>query len=155
MHEENIDSKSSDFVKTPEFLIKKMIVLNPLTKDKTSFMDAVILSLYSKTISKNNTRPSNIRKYGDTINWEDINFPPTGADYTMLEKSNVSLNVLEQDEKERFKYIYKSSEFNRKNKIDLILLEIKHVYLKNKFAISISGIFSDSNSDSESKSNQI
>ena len=154
MHEENIDSKSSDFVKTPEFLIKKMIVLNPLTKDKT-FMDAVILSLYSKTISKNNTRPSNIRKYGDTINWEDINFPPTGADYTMLEKSNVSLNVLEQDEKERFQYIYKSSEFNRKNKIDLILLEIKHVYLKNKFAISISGIFSDSNSDSESKSNQI
>ena len=78
-----------------------------------------------------------------------------GVDYTMLEKSNVSLNVLEEDEKERFKYIYKSSEFNRKNKIDLILLEIKHVYLKNKFAISISGIFSDSNSDSESKSNQI
>ena len=51
-------------------------------------MDAVILSLYSKTICKNNTRPNNIRKYNDTINWSDINFPSTVQDYIMLEKDN-------------------------------------------------------------------
>ena len=74
-----------------------------------------MLLLYSKTIGKNNTRPSNIRKYGDPINWKNINFPPTGVDYAMLENNNenISLNVLEEDEKERFKYIHRSSEFNR------------------------------------------
>ena len=41
-------------------------------------MDAVTLSLYCKTIGKNNTSSKNIRRYSDTINWENINFPPTG-----------------------------------------------------------------------------
>ena len=49
-------------------------------------MDAVILALYSKAIGKNNTRPNNIRKYSDTINWNDINFPSTDQDYIILEK---------------------------------------------------------------------
>ena len=49
-------NKNSTFVKTPEFIVQKKIVLNPLTNDKKSFMDAAILALYSKLTSKNNTR---------------------------------------------------------------------------------------------------
>ena len=92
-------------------------------------MDAVILSLYSKTIGQNSTRTNNIRKYSDTINWEDINFLPTSQDYAIFEKNNknISLNVLEEDENERFKYIYRFTKFNSKNIIYLILLEKKNI----------------------------
>ena len=102
------NNKDSMFVKTPEFIVKKKIVLNPLTNDNKSFMDAVILALYSKTIGKNNTRPKNIRKYSDTINWDKINFPSTDQDYITLEKNNanVSLNVFKIDDEKRLRYIY-------------------------------------------------
>ena len=80
------DNKDSMFVKTPESILKKRVVLNPLTHDKKSFMNSVIFALHSKAIGKDNTRPSNIRKYSDTINWDDTSFPPTSQDYIMLEK---------------------------------------------------------------------
>ena len=88
-------------------------------------MDAVTLSLYSKAIRQNNTRPSYIRKYSDCINWEDIDFPPTAQDYGMLEKNNksknnISLNVLEIGETERFNYIYKSSDRKGQNKSNIV-----------------------------------
>ena len=121
------------------------------TKDKKSFMDAVILSLYSKTIAKNNTRSCNIRKYGDTINWENINFPPTVQDYCMSEKNNenICLNILEESENQRFTYIYKSSLTERKDKVYLILLETNHyIYLKNIFGIHLANLSSNSNSNS-------
>ena len=85
LHKENMSkNKDSDYLKTPEFISKKKFVINPLTTDKNLFMDAVILGLYSKTIGKNNTRPKNIRKYSDTINWDGINFPSTEEDYVTL-----------------------------------------------------------------------
>ena len=151
MHEESIDNKDSDFVKTPKFLVNKMIVLNPLTKDKKSFMDAVTLSLYSKTIRQNNTRPSNIRKYSDCINWEDIDFPPTVQDYGMLEKNNknISLNVLEIGETERFNYIYKSSDRKGQNKSNIVRKK-HYVYLKSIFCINVIKLFSDTDFSSDS-----
>ena len=125
------------FVKTPEFIVKKKIVLNPLTNDNKSFMDAVILALYSKTIGKNNTRPKNIRKYSDTINWDKINFPSTDQDYITLEKNNanVSLNVFKIDDEKRLRYIYiyQSTLNERKDKINLILLEKNMSILKVHF----------------------
>ena len=75
---------------------EKKINLEQNDKNKKLFMDAVTLSLYSKTIGQNNTRPSNIRKYSDCINWKDVNHPPTCQDYAMFVKDNenISLNVL-------------------------------------------------------------
>ena len=72
-------------------------------------MDAAILSLFSQTIGK--IRPKNIRKYSDTINWENVNFPPTGQDFKQLEVNNedIRLNVLQMNDKEKFEYIYKST----------------------------------------------
>ena len=81
IHKENIDKNDSDYAKTPKCLINKKIRINPQTKDNISFMDAITLSLYFKTIGKNNTRSSKIRKYSGTINWKNINFPLTGQDY--------------------------------------------------------------------------
>ena len=124
LHEEN-----SDFVKTPEFISKKTFVINPLTNDNKSFMEAVILALYSTTIGRNNTRPNNIRKYSDTIIWDDINFPPTSENYVMLEKNNsFNLNVFEIDNEKRLRYIYYST-LDRKNIVNLILLEKKTLCL--------------------------
>ena len=51
---------------------------------------------------------------------------------------------------ERLKYICKSTRFNSKNIIHLILLEKKyHIYLKNILAIKFAKIFTDSDSDSD------
>ena len=87
LEEEKILNKGDD-VKTPEILISKKLIINPLTKDNKSFLDSIKLSLHHKTIGKNNTRPTKIRKYSDTFNWENINFPPTGEDYKQLEIIN-------------------------------------------------------------------
>ena len=52
-HDKNRDKNKSDFVKTPECLKNKRIVINPQTKDNKSFMDAITLSLFCKSIGKN------------------------------------------------------------------------------------------------------
>ena len=105
MHKENIvNNKNSDFVKTPE-------------ENKEEI----------KKIGRNNTRPNKIRKYSDTIKWNDIKFPPTARDYVMLEKNNanIALNVFEIDDEKRLRYIYHST-LDRKDRVNLILLEKKH-----------------------------
>ena len=155
LHEENISkNKNSDFVKTPEFISKKKFEINPLTNDNKSFMVAVILSLYSKTIGRNNTRPNNVRKCSDTINGNGINFPPTDQDYAMLEKNsnNIALNVFEIDDEKKVRYIYHSTLNERKDKINLILLEKKHVYLKSTLCMKIGSVHSDINSGSDNDS---
>ena len=129
--EEKITSdKKSNFVKTPEFLMSKKLIINPLTKDNKSFLDSVTLSLHHKTIWKNNTRPNKIRKHSDTFNWENINFPPSHEDYKQFEIDNkdVNLNILAiKGDKEEIDYICESQfEFDRKHKINLLLLENKH-----------------------------
>ena len=108
MHKENIvNNKNSDFVKTPE-------------ENKVEI----------KKIGRNNTRPNKIRKYSDTIKWNDINFPPPAQDYVMLEKNNanIALNVFEIDDEKRLRYIYHST-LDRKDRVNLILLEKKHLCL--------------------------
>ena len=146
------EPKISTDVKTPEFLVSKRIIINPLTTDKFC-LDSVTLSLHHETIGKNNTRPNKIRKYSDTLNWENINFPPTKKDYKQFEIDNkeVSLNVLaiKGDEKE-IDYIYKSQfEPDRKYKVNLLLLENKHcTCLKDLDSLLVYS----SESESESKS---
>ena len=47
------EPKINNHVKTPEFLISKRVIRNPLTiKDNKSFLDSVTLSLHHKTIRK-------------------------------------------------------------------------------------------------------
>ena len=103
----NNEKIKSDHVKTPKCLANKRIIINPQTNDNKFFMDAVTLSLYCKSIGKNNTRPKNIRKYNDAINCENINFSPTGQDCKQLEANdeNVKLSVLELNNKEKFDHI--------------------------------------------------
>ena len=86
-------------------------------------MDIVTLSSYCKSIGKNNTGPNKIRKFSGTINWENINFPPTGQDYKQLEANNenIKLNGLELNDEENFFCIYKSS-LHRKNEVNVLLL---------------------------------
>ena len=143
----------SDSVKTPEFLVSKRLIINPLTKDNKSFPDSVTPSLHHKTIGKNNTRPNKIRKYRDTFNWENINFPPTEKDYKQFEIDNkeFNLNILEiKDGEEEIDYIYKSQfELDRKYKVNLLLLENKH-YTCIKSLDSL--LIYSSESESESKS---
>ena len=124
----NIKKEDLDFVKTPGYLSKKRIVINPQTKDNKSFMDAITLSLFCKSIGKNNTRPNNIRKFSDTINWEDINFPLTCEDYEQFEKNNkdMKLNVLELNDNQVYDYVYRSKHDKRKNEVNLLLLKKKH-----------------------------
>ena len=74
-----------------------------MTKDKNSFLDSVTLSLHHKTIGKNNTRSNNIRKYSDTVNWQNIKFPTTEKDYKQFEIDNedISLNILAINDDEK------------------------------------------------------
>ena len=152
LEEEKItNNKGSDYVKTPECLVSKKLIINSLTKDNKSFLDSVTLSLHHKTIGKNNTRPNKIRKYSDTFNWKNINFPPTHKDYKQFEIDNkkVNLNIL-TIKGDEIDYIYKSRfESDRNYKANLLLLENKHyTCVKNLDSLLIYS----SESESESKS---
>ena len=131
----NNEEIKSDYIKTPKCLIDKRIVINRQTKDNKSFMDAITLSLYCKKIGKNNTRSKNARKYSDTINWKNINFPPTGQDYKHFEANNenIKLNVLEIDDNEKIYYIYESNYDDRQNTVNVLLLEKKTLVICYKF----------------------
>ena len=118
----------SDYVKTPEFLVLKKLLINPVTTDNKSFLDSITLSLHHKTRGKNNTRQNKIRKYSDTFNWENTNFPPTEKDYKQFETDNkdINLNILEITADEKgIDYIY-NSKLDRKYKASILLLENKH-----------------------------
>ena len=133
-----IKKEDTDYVKTPEYLSKERIIINPQTKDNNFLMDAITLSLFCKSIGKNNTRPINIRKFSDTINWEDINFQPTGEDYIQFEKNNkdMKLNVLELNDNQIYDYVYRSKHDKRKNEVNILLLQKKHyIYIKNLICI--------------------
>ena len=152
LEEEKVtNNKGTDYVKTPEFLVSKILIINPLTNDNKSFLDSVTISLHHKTIGKNNTRSKKIRKYSDTFNWKNINFPPTHEDYKQFEIDNkeVNLNILtiKGDEND---YIYKPRfESDRKYKANLLLLENKHyTCVKNSDSL----LLYSSESESESKS---
>ena len=109
-----IKKEDSDYVKTPEYLSKKRVVINPQTKENKSFMEAITLSLFCKSIGKNNTRANNIRKFRDTINWEDINVPPTSEDYKQFEQNNkdMKLNVLELNDNQIYGIFTKNCDRN-------------------------------------------
>ena len=122
------NNRRSDYVKIPEFLVSKKLIINPPTKDNKSFLDSVTHSLHHKSIGKNNTRPNKIRKYSDTFNWKNINFPPTHEDYKQFEIDNkeVNLNIL-TIKRDEIDYIYKSRfESAGKYKANLLLLENKY-----------------------------
>ena len=121
-----------------------------MTKDNKSFLDSVSLSVHHKQIGKNNTRQNKIRKYSDTFNWKNVNFPPTNEDYKQFEKDNedINLNILEIKDNEEIDHVYESKLDDRKNKVNLLLLEKKHyVFVKNLFSI-----LNYSSSESKSKS---
>ena len=109
-----------------------------MTKDNKSFLDSVTLSLNHKIIGKNNTRPNKIRKHSDTLNWKNINFPPTSEDYKQFEIDNkdVKLNILEikSDEKE-IDYIYKSN-FDDRKQSKYIIVRKKTLYICKRFRFS-------------------
>ena len=82
-----------------------------------------------------------------------MNFPTTKQDYKQFEIDNedINLNILKikGDEKET-DYIYKSNFDDRKNKVNLLLLENKHyTHVKNLDSLLN---YSSSESESESKS---
>ena len=82
-----------------------------------------------------------------------MNFPTTKQDYKQFEIDNedINLNILKikGDEKE-IDYIYKSNFDDRKNKVNLLLLENKHYTHVKKLDSLLN--YSSSESESESKS---
>ena len=85
------------------------------------------------------------------MNWKNINFPPTEKDYKQLEIDNedIKLNILGIKNNEKIDYVYKSKLGDRKNKVNLILLEKRH-YLYVKILFSPLNYSSESESESTS-----
>ena len=78
---------------------------------------------------------------------ENINYPPTEKDYKQFEINNegINLNILTIKDNEETHYIYESNEIDRKNKVNLLLLENKH-YISVK---NLDSLLNYSSSESE------
>ena len=111
------------FVKSTEWIKNKNSTINPQNKDNKCFHYSVVISLYHKEIKNNPERVSKTKPFIDSLNWENINFPPEEQGYKTFEMNNesIALNVLNTEKQQKRSHLYKS-EFNKTREKRVILL---------------------------------
>ena len=129
-----IDNQESTYIKTPDWLRIHTCTINPENNKKLSNKSFNYTIAKSKTIGKNRSRLSNINKYIDDFNFDNINYPLTLKDYEQFENQNesIKLTIFKTTNKEKELIIYYNNEKtnDREIKMDLILLENNHyIYL--------------------------
>ena len=99
-HEINSPNTRS-FIPTPNKLLNKNAIINPQNKDNKCFLYAIAISVYYDEIDKKH--PSKISKKllkcCETLNIENIEFPPKIKDVKQFEKHNpnISITIFEYD----------------------------------------------------------
>ena len=98
--------------------------------------------MYHKEITYNPERISRISPFINSLNWENINFPPEEQGYKTFEMNNklVALNVLQEADK-KINHFYKS-EFNKTREDKVILLMINDNEKQHYLAVKrLNGLF--------------
>lgn len=113
----------STFIDLPPQIKNKKACLNIENKDKCCFLWCIVAALYP--VKKNRNRTTSYPHYSDVLNIEGMFFPVSMSDIKLFERNNstISINVYSlQNNKTLVGPIYRS-EYKRKNRINLLLLE--------------------------------
>ena len=116
---------SNTFIESPEWIKNKKCTMNPQNKDNKCFLYSITVALNYQNIKNNPERISKIKPFINSLNWDNINFPPKEQDYKNFEMNNksIALNVLHTHSDGKISYLYKS-EFNKTREKNVILLMI-------------------------------
>ena len=116
---------SNTFIESPEWIKNKKCKMNPQNKDNECFLYSITVALNYQNIKNNPERISKIKPFINSLNWDNINFPPKEQDYKNFEMNNksIALNVLHTHSDGKISYLYKS-EFNKTREKNVILLMI-------------------------------
>ena len=73
----------------------KKCTINQQNKDNKCFQYSVTISLNYQKVKYNPERISKIRPFINSLNWDNVNFPPQEEDYKTFEINNksIALNV--------------------------------------------------------------
>ena len=116
---------SNTFIESPEWIKNKKCTMNPQNKDNECFLYSITVALNNQNIKNNPERISKIKPFINSLNWDNINFPPKEQDYKNFEMNNksIALNVLHTHSDGKISYLYKS-EFNKTREKNVILLMV-------------------------------
>ena len=112
------------FIESPDWIKNKKCTINPQNKNNKCFQYSIIIYLCNKEIKNNPEKIPKIKPFINSLNWENINFPPEEQDYKTFEMNNksIALNILQVNE-QKISHFYKS-EFNKTREKQVILLMI-------------------------------
>ena len=128
----------STYIPTPPNIKKKKAVINVVNNDNRCFEWAILSCLYPQKANINHV--SSYKKYRNTLNFDDINFPVSTKDIPKFEKQNpdISVNVISLDNEDKgFCIEYLSCEHNRQHHVNLLLIDDSermtshYVYISN------------------------
>ena len=116
--------RGKSYINSPECVLHKRVTINPKNKDKC-FQDAILATLNHQNIENHPERVSNIRRFVDQYNWEEIDFPAEIKDWKKFEWNNntIALNILFIPHNTETNLACKSK-YNRKCENEVVLLMI-------------------------------
>ena len=102
---------SSTLIESPSWLKSKKCSINSQNTDNKCFQYSVTISLNHQKIKNNLERISKIKSFINSLNWDNINFPPQEQDYKTFEINNksIALNILSiPHNTKKISHVYKS-----------------------------------------------
>ena len=81
--------KGSSYIPLPDFIMKKKSIINIQNKDNKCFLWSILRYLHP--IQTNEVRLTDIRKYGNVLNFKGIDFPVKFKDIPKFENQNPDL----------------------------------------------------------------
>ena len=88
-------TRCSSYVSLPDWLMKKKAIINPRNSDMECFKWAIITAMKWEEIGNNTERISELKRYENEFNWEEIEYRVSFKDINKFEKNNkISVNIL-------------------------------------------------------------
>jgi hypothetical protein len=114
--------RGSGFIELPGYIKNKKACINVKNKDNFCFLWSVIADLYPA--ERNANRVTSYPHFKDVLNIKGLSFPVNFSDIPVFERynDNISINVYGFKNRRVIGPLYKS-QFKRKHKINLLLLE--------------------------------
>ena len=145
-HQLNL-TRSSSYLPLPDWLARKIAIVNPHNDDEECFKWSVIAA--ENVGMKDPQRVSNLRKFTDNYDWSGLEFPVSIKDIGKFEtKNNISVNVLAVEGRD----IYIQRKGRRMMGREANLLMVSEDGIRHYTAIkSLSRLLSSKNSNTKRK----
>ena len=117
-------TRGSSYIKLPEWIASKKVVINPKNNDEVCFKWAVIVALHHEEIAQDPQRILNLQHYEHQYSWNGLEFPLETQKIGKFERNNPGIAVNVLSNKKGSIYTAHKSELNGKCSKQVNLLMI-------------------------------